>query len=541
MRVTKILIVAALAAVLVPTSVAAQADKSADRQLRAQQTEEQLKKLEQFYFYINELYVDTLDSKVLTESAIRGVLDKLDPHSAYITAEEMKSVREDFGGSFSGIGVEFDVLNDTLTVVNALSGGPSEELGIMAGDKIVAIDGKSVIAISKLDVPKVLRGPKGTVVVVDIVRHGQKEPLTFRIVRDNIPIYTIDAAYKVDEHTGYIRVNRFAETTSKEFYEAAGKLGDIDALILDLRSNGGGIMGEAIEMAGFFLPKGSKIVSTEGRSQYGNNSFTSSKSGRFTKGRVAVLIDSSSASASEIVTGALQDWDRAVVIGQPSFGKGLVQRQIPLIDSSAVRITVARYLTPTGRAIQRPFTKGNAGDYYADHYRRMLDHNYRDSINADAPKFLTLRNKRNVFGSGGITPDIEIAIDTAQNYAYWNQLVRGGYINEFVNTWLETNRSSIEKSYPDFESFVARFTVDSKMKEELAALGRSHGIVFNEGSNDNSIKSIEVQIKALVARKLWSTTEYFRVVNATDDKEFEQARKVLSDTALYNSILGNDQ
>ena len=312
----------------------------------------QLQKLNQFYRYLNGTYVDTVHNDALVEKAIREMLLQLDPHSTYLTAEEMKGVKEVFDGSFSGIGIEFNVLSDTVIVVNVIAGGPSEKVGLLPNDRIVKADGKNIVGTKQLDVPKILRGPKGTRVDLEVVRHGEKAPLEFSIIRDNIPINTIDAAYKVDPSTGYIRVNRFANNTYKEFLEAYQKLGPLDALILDLRSNGGGLLDQAIDLSNFFLPAGSLIVSTEGlRVPPGEARATAD--GPFTTGKVIVLTNETSASGSEIVAGALQDWDRALVLGRRTFGKGLVQRQFPLVDGSAIRLTVARYHTPTGRVIQR--------------------------------------------------------------------------------------------------------------------------------------------------------------------------------------------
>jgi len=300
------------------------------------------------------------------------MLEELDPHSAYIGAEEMKGVQESFDGEFSGIGVEFNVLRDTEIVVNTIAGGPAERVGVRANDRIVRIDTLDAVGMSRTDVPKHLRGKTGTKVGIDVVRHGTPGQLHFVIVRDKIPLNTVDASYLAGEGIGYIKVNRFGRTTMDEFTEAYRKLGRPEGLILDLRGNGGGLLEQAIGMAGFFLPRGAVIVSTEGRAVPAS-SFRAQTNGEDLKGRLVVLIDESSASASEIVAGAVQDWDRGVVVGRPSFGKGLVQRQIGLSDGSAVRITVARYHTPSGRVIQRPYEKGKRREYYLDHLRRYDD------------------------------------------------------------------------------------------------------------------------------------------------------------------------
>ena len=342
--------------------------------LAAQETgaAQQLRKLMQVYRYLDGLYVDEVEMGPLVESAIEGMLEELDPHSAYIGAEDMKGVQESFDGEFSGIGIEFNVLRDTVIVVNTIVGGPAERVGVMPNDRIVRIDTLDAVGFKQTDVPKHLRGKTGTRVEIDVVRHGEPAPLHFVIVRDKIPLNTVDAAYMAADGVGYIKVNRFGRTTMSEFREAFDKLGRPESLILDLRGNGGGLLEQAVEMAGFFLPRGALVVSTEGRA-VPPMSLRNPHDGEAPDGPLAVLIDENSASASEIVAGAVQDWDRGVVVGRPSFGKGLVQRQIGLGDGSAVRITVARYHTPSGRVIQRPYEKGKRREYYLDHLRRYDD------------------------------------------------------------------------------------------------------------------------------------------------------------------------
>lgn len=496
----------------------------------------QMFKFDQFYQYLNALYVDTLNNEKLIEEAIKKVLSELDPHSSYSSAEEMKSISESFEGSFSGIGVEFDILNDTLTVVNTITGGPAERVGVMPNDKIVTIDGTSSVGIARTEVPKRLRGPKGTIVEISVKRRGVNDPLKFRITRDNIPINTIDAAYKINAHTGYIRVNRFAETTMKEFREAFKKLGKTEALILDMRGNGGGLLDQAIELSEFFLPAGSLIVSTEGRTVK-SSAHVSRKNGTFLSGPLVVLIDAGSASGSEIVAGAIQDWDRGIVIGQPSFGKGLVQRQIPLIDESAVRITVARYHTPTGRVIQRPYEKGKTDDYYMDHFRRAYDRNYADSVNSEAPVYYTLKSNRRVIGGGGIYPDIYVPIDTTKNYSYWNRLVRAGIVNEFVNSYLERERDNLKNRFSTFESFDSEFNVDSAMIEALKAMGRAQKIEYAEKADALSLNDTKIHVKALIAQKLWGSTEYFRIINSADDEAFKAAYDAVRNWETSRRIL----
>lgn len=493
-------------------------------------------KLDQFYEYLNAMYVDTLDNGKLVEQAIVKMLEELDPHSSYSSAEEMKSISETFEGSFSGIGVEFDVLNDTLIVVNTVRGGPSESVGVLPNDKIIKIDGTSSVGIARTEVPKKLRGPKGTRVEIEVLRKGMAEPLKFRITRDNIPIHTIDAAYEPEPGIGYIRVNRFAETTMTEFAEAYRSFGNIDALILDLRGNGGGLMDQAVRMSEFFLPAGSEIVSMEGRATP-TTSYTSRRNGTFLKGIVVILIDSGSASGSEIVAGAIQDWDRGIIIGQPSFGKGLVQRQIPLIDGSAVRITTARYHTPTGRVIQRPYDYGKAEEYYLDHLKRAYDASYTDSLNAAAPVYRTLNSGREVLGGGGIFPDVYIPVDTTKNYSYWNRLVRAGVINQYINGYLEKERTELQKRYPDFESFARGYEITPEIVEGIAELGREQGIEYDKKAADESMPDMRVHIKAMVAQKLWNSTEYFKIINGRGDSVYEKALEAIKNWPEYGRML----
>ncbi|HBB12396.1 MAG TPA: peptidase S41, partial [Alistipes sp.] len=471
----------------------------------------QFQKLAQVFRYLSGLYVDEVEMKPVVEGAITGMLEELDPHSAYIGAEEMKGVQESFDGEFSGIGVEFNVLRDTVIVVNTIAGGPAERVGVRANDRIVRIDTLDAVGMSRTDVPKHLRGKTGTKVGIDVVRHGTPGRLHFVIVRDKIPLNTVDASYLAGEGIGYIKVNRFGRTTMDEFTEAYRKLGRPEGLILDLRGNGGGLLEQAIGMAGFFLPRGAVIVSTEGRAVPAS-SFRAQTNGEDLKGRLVVLIDESSASASEIVAGAVQDWDRGVVVGRPSFGKGLVQRQIGLSDGSAVRITVARYHTPSGRVIQRPYEKGKRREYYLDHLRRY-DDAARDSLDAAAPAYRTLRTGRTVYGGGGIRPDILVEADTAGFSNYYGELIRRGIVADFVGDWLDGSRDSLSRRYASFEAFDAGYTPSDEVLERLTALGESRGVKFDAEGFAVSEPLVRMQLKALAAQRLFGTGAYFRVIN----------------------------
>ncbi|MDR2885385.1 MAG: PDZ domain-containing protein [Rikenellaceae bacterium] len=475
----------------------------------------QLQKFNQFYSYLNGSYVDTIDNKALMEKAIVEVLAQLDPHSTYVTSDEMKQVSEQFDGSFSGIGVEFNVLQDTLIVVNTIVGGPSEKVGVLPNDRIVEIDGVSAIGIKRDEVPKKLRGPKGTVVNIKVSRRGEQELASFRIVRDDIPINAVDAAYKLDPSTGYIKVNRFSRTTVDEVNEAMDKLGKIGALVLDLRGNGGGLLDQAVDMGSLFLTRDQVVVSTEGR-LIRPEKFAAQRNGRFTDGKLVVLIDEGSASASEIVAGAVQDWDRGLVIGHRSFGKGLVQRQFPLIDGSSVRITVAHYHTPTGRVIQRPYQMGHTKEYYESLLDR-LDQRGMDTVpGADSLRYRTLRKGRTVYGGGGIYPDIYVAPDTTGYTVYWANLVRRGVMNEFIITYMDANRAQMVRLYPDFESFQRNFAVTQPMLQQLADMGEKAGVKYDAEAMEASREKMSLQIRALAAQKLWQMNEYYRVLNSED-------------------------
>lgn len=485
----------------------------------------QLQKLLFVYRQLADLYVDEVEMAPLTEEAIRAMLEELDPHSAYLSAEEMQGVTASFEGGFSGIGIEYTLLRDTIRVVNTVAGGPAESVGVRPNDRIVRIDTTDAVGLTTAEVPKLLRGQTGTRVGIEVIRPCEAEPLHFVIVRDKIPLHTVDAAYTVAEGMGYIRINRFGRTTLREFRDAYEKLGQPQSLILDLRGNSGGLLEQAIGLAGFFLPEGRLIVSTEGRA-VPPAEFRTRSDGENCRGRVVVLIDESSASASEIVAGALQDWDRGIVVGRTSFGKGLVQRQIGLKDGSAVRITVARYHTPSGRVIQRPYEAGRRREYYLDHLRRY-DDAVRDSLDAGAPAYRTLLTGRTVYGGGGIRPDVPVGIDTAGYTPYYANLVRHGVLNEYLLARLDRERAGLMQRYPDFETFEADFTVPAAELEALATLGAAQGVKRDEEALTHSASLLQLQIKALLAQRLYGTEAFYRVINRTHDEAFARARHLL--------------
>ncbi len=483
----------------------------------------QIKKFETFFGLLSASYIDEVDSPVLIEHAIKATLAELDPHSVYFSADEMKKQNEAFQGNFSGVGLAFNILRDTIVVVTVLPRGPSEKVGMLPNDRIVAVDGESAVGISQVDAQSKMRGELGSTVVFDVLRHGER--LEFSVVRDNIPITTVDAAYKIDKRTGYLRINRFADTTMKEFREAMEEMKGIDNLVLDLRGNSGGYVHMATDMANYFLDKGDVIVSTEGRYP-GTEVYRADRRGEMTKGRVVVLIDELSASASEIVSGALQDWDRAVIVGRRSFGKGLVQQQFPLHDGSAVRITVAEYLTPTGRAIQRPFEKGHKEDYYQALAERISGGETLESDSLQAYK--TLRLGKTVYGGGGITPDIYVPADSSDISEYYKNIVRKSVVGEFLADYLDRNRASIEAEYATFEAFDAGFEVDDAILGELVALADKRGVAPDEAGLEQSKRLLSLQLKAYIAGRLWENGDFFRVMNPRRDDVYNKALEVLS-------------
>jgi len=501
--------------------------------------------------YIDSFYVDSVDKAALVETAVIEMLKDLDPHTQYISKEDVQKMNEPLQGSFDGIGVQFRILDDTLRVISPISGGPSERVGIRSGDRIVAIDNENVAAVGLTNqmVFDRLKGKKGTKVIVTIKRRNVKELLDFEIIRDKIPIYSMDAAYVVDEKDkiGYIKFNRFSATTMQEYKEGIEKLRShgVENLILDLTNNGGGYMNMAHELADEFLEAGQMVVYTEGRTAP-RQDLKASSNGSFKNGRVVLMVDEGSASASEIVSGAIQDWDRGVLVGRRTFGKGLVQRPLNLPDGSAMRLTIARYYTPTGRLIQKSYEEGSE-EYHKDLVNRYNNGELsnEDSIHfPDSLKYLTLVNKRAVYGGGGIMPDIFVPIDTTDYSDYYRDLIRKGIINNYVLGYMDNNRKSLEIKYlgkkkdKDFSYFKKNFEIDDEFLKGLIEMGEKEKVKFNEEEYNKSLKHLKVNLKALVARDLFTNSEFFEIFNEVDPIYIE-AVKVMTDEALYNSKLKN--
>lgn len=491
---------------------------------------------------VNNLYVDNVDEEKIVENAVRGILENLDPHSSYSTKEETTSSQETMQGSFSGIGIQFNMQKDTLYVVQTIAGGPSEKVGILPGDRFIAVD-DSIIAGRKLkntDIMKRLRGPKGTKVNIKVKRGSNAELLEFRITRDDIPLNSIDAVYMADGKTGYIRLSRFAATSYKEFKDAITKLKKqgMQQLILDLTDNGGGYMQIAAQIANEMLNRGNLIVYTQGRKSPRQN-LNADGSGTFRTQKVVVMINQFSASASEILSGAVQDWDRGVVVGRRSFGKGLVQREFLLPDSSSFRLTIARYYTPSGRNIQKPYVKGDREDYDKDIIDRYNHGELQsaDSIHfADSLKHTTLRLHRTVYGGGGIMPDVFVPLDTTQYTDYHRRLVAKGIIPQFALRYVDKNRADLKAQYPDAQKFIKEFTVTDEMLNNLVDAGKAEKIDFDKSQFAKSKEMLRTFVKAAIANDLFSTSAYFQIVNEQNDI-YKEALSIINDDARYRKII----
>ncbi len=479
------------------------------------------RKLQLAEFAINNFYVDEVDEDKLVEEAIKKMLSQLDPHSTYSDAEEVKKLNEPLQGNFEGIGVQFNMVDDTLFVVQPVSGGPSEKVGILAGDRIVIVNDTAIagVSMSTEEIMRRLRGPKNSIVDLKILRRGVRDLIPFKVKRDKIPIYSLDASYMMKDKIGYIRINRFGATTAQEFVDALKDLQKkgMRDLILDLQGNGGGYLNAAIDMANEFLGQKELIVYTEGR-RNPRSEFFAKGDGKFRTGKLVVLIDEFSASASEIVSGAVQDWDRGILVGRRSFGKGLVQRPIDLPDGSMIRLTVARYYTPVGRSIQKPYES-------IESYNKDLIDRYNngemsnaDSIHfPDSLKYTTKKLARTVYGGGGIMPDYFVPIDTTMYTDYHRQLRNKNVIVQTNMKLIDRSRNEWLSQYKNFDEFNKKFNVSQQMLDELVAAGKEAGVEFHGEQFQKSLPLLRLQIKALVARDLFGMGEYFHVINEANE------------------------
>lgn len=493
--------------------------------------------------YIDLMYVDTVNTSLLTEKAIVHMLEELDPHSVYLSKEEVAAANEPLQGSFDGIGVQFQILHDTIQVVEPIQGGPSEKLGIRSGDKIVIIDGEKVagIGIKNSDVMKKLKGPKGTKVTVGIERNRDSELLYYTIVRDKIPIYSTDASYIVAPGIGYIKISRFAQTTAEEMRKAITELRaeGMKDLIIDLQDNGGGLLDIAVEMCDEFISGDRLLVYTEGRSYPRDERRANpEKKGIFETGRLIVLIDESSASASEILSGAIQDWDRGLIIGRRSFGKGLVQRPVRLPDGSMVRLTVQKYFTPSGRCIQKSYEDGLA-EYEKDKEKRFKNGELfsLDSLNLpDSLKYFTNLKKRTVYGGGGILPDIFVPLDTSENSNYFSEMLRTGVNNDWVMEYTNVNRTRLLEQFPTLKDFSEKYQLPENAMPDMIARLAEKKVEYNEKQFKTSEHAIRLRTKALIARNLYDGEAFYYFINDLNPA-LKKAVQVLQDGTFENMKL----
>lgn len=504
----------AFVAILTPTQLCAQTSSRMDEAMR---------KLIMATVMTNNFYVDSVDCDKLVEDAINGMLSKLDPHSAYSNAKETKSLNEPLQGSFEGIGVQFNMLDDTLLVIQPVSKGPSEKVGILAGDRIVNVNDTAIagVKMSREEIMRRLRGPKNSKVKLGIKREGIKDIVYFTVTRDKIPVTTLDAAYMVTPTIGLVRFSSFGQTTHDEVVKAVNELKakGMESLIIDLQQNGGGYLNAAAEIASEFLQKNDLIVYTKGRN-VPRQEFRST-GGNLFAGKIVVLIDEYSASAAEILSGAIQDQDRGLVVGRRSFGKGLVQRPIDLPDGSMIRLTISHYYTPTGRCVQKPYELGNKEEYHKDVLNRLNNGELTnaDSIHfPDSLKFQTLREHRTVYGGGGIMPDYFIPLDTTLYTRFYREISAKSLI---VNTnlhYMDKNRKKLAKQYTTFEDFNANFEMPDDVIEKLFEDAKKQKIAPKDDEERNAtIPQVKRTLKALAARDIWDMSEYFQIIYADNE------------------------
>lgn len=522
--------------------------------------EKQLHKLVYAESAIMQMYVDTVNTQKLTEDAITGMLKELDPHSTYTPAKDVESLNEHLNGSFDGIGVQFNMDEDTLVVIQPVSNGPSEKVGIIAGDRIVSVNDTSIagVKMSKENIMKRLRGPKGTVVTLGIVRKGIKDKLTFKVTRDKIPVYTVDAAYMIDPTTGYVRISSFGATTNQEFIKAATSLlsQGMKDIVIDLQGNGGGYLQAAVDLADEFLDNNEMIVYTDGRTT-SRHEYRARK-GKINVNKIVVLVDGYTASAAEILSGALQDNDRAVIVGRRTFAKGLVQRPIDLPDGSLIRLTIAHYYSPVGRCFQKPYVKGDKKKYDMDMLDRLNSGElmHVDSIRfPDSLKFKTIGG-RTVYGGGGIMPDVYVPLDTTRYTSLHRELVAKGCVNSTVLKWLNKHRQKLEKAYKvddyrkararmadnktynpadlrdGFKMFLNDFTVGDDIIDMMKKKANEAKIEYNDSTLQAAKPLLLIQMKALIARDLWDMSEYFEIINQTNEVYMEGLKALKDDNAF---------
>jgi carboxyl-terminal processing protease len=513
-RLPLVLSIGIVAGVLIGATIADKGSSGAD-------LNKSLQKFREVLLHIDKNYVDEVDTEELVEDAITHMLTKLDPHSAYIPAKDKIAANEDLQGNFEGIGIEFNIFRDTIMVVSPLSGGPSEAVGIMSGDQIIKVgeEGVAGVGFTNRDVQKHLKGPKGSEVEITILRRGKKEPITFNIIRDKIPQFSVDVSYMINDEIGYVKVSRFAATTYDEFKIAVNKLKEygMQKLIIDLQGNPGGYMHHAINIADEFLLDKQKIVYTKGKQTQFNTDAFAERVGAFEQGGVIVLVNEGSASASEILSGALQDNDRALIVGRRSFGKGLVQAPIDLSDGSELRLTISRYYTPSGRSIQKPYDSESGDNYAKDIIDRYNNGEFfsADSITFnDSLKYETL-NGRPVYGGGGIMPDYFVKLDTTLNSRYLNQLFNSNTVQEYTFKYADENLKTLEDL--GYEQFYMAFDITDKMLNDLVAFGETAGVTPDLEDMNKHKGLFQLHIKAQIARKIWQNEGFYPIFNETNE------------------------
>lgn len=504
-----------------------------------------IQKLLNAEYAINALYVDSVDEKKLVEDAIVGMLEKLDPHSTFTTAKETKELEEPLQGEFSGIGIQYNMKQDTLYVIQTVVNGPSERVGILPGDRIIFVNDTTIagVKLKNTDIQKKLRGKKGTKVTVKVKRGSNPELITFVITRDRIPLHSVDASYMLDAHTGYIKISSFGAKTYKEMMDALKKLQKegMKQVIVDLSDNGGGYMDAAIEMVNEFLDKGQLIVYTEG-SKSARNEAKSNGYGRFKDLKMVVVMSQYSASASEIFAGAIQDWDRGLIVGRRSFGKGLVQRPIKFEDGSMMRLTTARYHTPSGRCIQKPYTKGNKKGYDEDLLDRYNAGEYYniDSIQFnDTLKYTSLLNKRTLYGGGGIMPDVFVPVDTTEYSKYYRDMLAKGIIYQYALDYVDKHRAELKSSYKSVKDFDAKFKLSDTDIQNFIAAGEKEKVKYNEEQYNTSKNVFNTILKALICRDIFNDDSAFSMIVSHSNKDLQEALRLINDKERYSSLLIN--
>lgn len=503
----------------------------------------QIRKLQMAQLAVTQLYVDSVNQKKLVEDAIKGMLDKLDPHSSYSNPEETKKMNEPLEGNFEGIGVQFNILTDTLVVVQTIKKGPSEKVGILNGDRIVSVDGRAIAGVKmpQDSIVKLLRGPKGTKVRLGVVRRGATGVLYFVVTRDKIPMNTVEATYMIAPEVGYIRFDRFGATTGDEVEKALQTLKKqgMKDLILDLQSNGGGYLGAAVDVASQFLRPGSLVVYTQGRNQP-KQVLKAEGGGLFRQGRVVVLVDEFSASAAEIVTGALQDHDRALVVGRRTFGKGLVQRPIDLPDGSMIRLTTSHYYTPSGRCIQKPYEKGKKEEYAQDLEQRYTHGEllHKDSIRLDSSQvYHTLIDNRIVYGGGGVMPDVFVPIDTAQITKFHIALRRNNLINEATLRYIDNHRKALRQQYKTFDLFERDFIVPKSLIDEIVAAAKAKKITPKDDKElAETTEDLRFSLKSIFINGLFESSDFYQFVNQKNNIVQEALKQLKSNPNIPTHV-----